>query len=163
MPAFDIVNKVDLQEVDNAVNMTKKMIATRYDFRKSRTEITLNKKEMSIRILTEDSMKLKAVQSELYTNLSKRSIDPKSIDAGGPQPAAGDMLRLDARIINGIDADIARKIVKMIKQMKLKVQAKIMDDQVRISGKKIDDLQAVIKLLKESSLDVPLQFINMKT
>ena len=163
MPTFDIVNKVDMQEVDNAVNMTKKMIATRYDFRKSRTELTLNKKEEQVNILTEDSMKLKAVEAELSTNLSKRHIDPKALAAGEPQAAAGDMLRLDVRIQSGIDGDTAKKIVKMIKQLKLKVQAKIMEDQVRVTGKKIDDLQAVIQMLKESDLGMPLQYINMKS
>lgn len=163
MPSFDIVNKIDMQEVDNAINMTKKMIANRYDFRKSRTELTLNKKDSLINILTEDSMKMKAIEAELSTNLSKRQVDPKALDLGEVQPAAGDMIKLEVRIIEGIETDTAKKIVKMIKELKLKVQAKIMEDQVRVTGKKIDELQAVIQLLKDKDLGVPLQFINMKS
>jgi hypothetical protein len=163
MPTFDIVNKVDMQEVDNAVNMTRKMISTRYDFRKSQTELTLNKKDKSIHVLTEDSMKMKAVEAELSTNFSKRGIDPKAIDAGEIQSAAGDMIKRDIRIIDGIETDTAKQIVKLIKEQKLKVQAKIMDDQVRVSGKKIDDLQAVISMLKAKDLDVPLKYVNMKS
>ncbi len=163
MPTFDIVNKVDMQEVDNAVNMTRKMVSTRYDFRKSQTELTLNKKDKSIHVLTEDSMKMKAVEGELSTNFSKRGIDPKAIDAGEIQSAAGDMIKRDIRIIDGIETDTAKQIVKLIKEQKLKVQAKIMDDQVRVSGKKIDDLQAVISMLKAKDLDVPLKYVNMKS
>ncbi len=163
MSSFDIVNKVDLQEVDNAVNMTKKMIATRYDFRKSRTELSLNRKEKKIHVVTEDSMKMKAIDAELSTSFSRRRIDPKAMDFGEVERAAGDMIKRDIRIIDGIDSDSARQIVKLIKGLKLKVQAKIMEDQVRISGKKIDDLQAVISMLKAKDMGIPLQFINMKS
>lgn len=163
MPSFDIVNKIDMQEVDNAVNMTRKMIASRYDFRKSRTELTLNKKEARIHILTEDTMKMKAVEDELISNLVKRKVDAKALDQKEIEPAAGDMIKRDVNIIQGIGSDTAREIVKMIKKQKLKVQAKIMDDQVRVSGKKIDDLQAVIQMVKSSDMGVPLQFVNMKS
>ncbi len=163
MPSFDIVNKIDMQEVDNAVNMTRKMITSRYDFRKSRTELTLNKKEARIHILTEDTMKMKAVEDELISNLVKRKVDAKALDQKEIEPAAKDMIKRDVNIIQGIGSDTAREIVKMIKKQKLKVQAKIMDDQVRVSGKKIDDLQAVIQLLKAGDLGVPLQFVNMKS
>ena len=163
MPSFDIVNKIDMQEVDNAVNMTKKMIASRYDFRKSRTELTLSKKEARIHILTEDTMKMKAVENELISNLVKRKVDAKALDQKEIEPAAKDMIKRDVNIIQGIGGDTAREIVKMIKKQKLKVQAKIMDDQVRVSGKKIDDLQAVIQMLKAGDLGVPLQFVNMKS
>lgn len=162
MPTFDIVNKLDMQEVDNAVNMTKKMVATRYDFRKSKTEITLHRQENRISLLTEDNMKLKAIESELNTNLAKRQIDLKALDYGKPESAAHDMLRCEVGIIEGIDKDTARKIVKLIKDTKLKVQAAIQDQQVRVTGKKIDDLQSVIRMLKESDLGVPLQYVNMR-
>ena len=162
MPSFDIVNKVDLQEVDNAVNNTRKMTQTRYDFRGSKTEIELNRKDSKISILTEDSMKMKAIEGELIVNLVKRKVDAKSVKFGEPERAAGDMVKLDADIIAGIDKDTARKIVKMIKETKMKVQAAIQEDQVRVSGKKIDDLQKVIALLKEKDLGVPLQYINMR-
>lgn len=163
MPSFDIVNKLDMQEVDNAVNMTKKMIATRYDFRKSKSELTLNRKEGSVHVLTEDTMKLKAIEGELIGNLSKRKIDAKALDYKDVEQAAGDMIKRDINILQGIDSDTAKKIVKLIKGKKLKVQAKIMEDQVRVTGKKIDDLQEVIAMLKAEDLGVPLQYVNMKS
>jgi len=162
MPSFDIVNRVDMQEVDNAVNLTRKIIATRYDFRKSQTEINLNRKEQNIRMITEDTMKMKAVQDELIGSLVKRKVDPKVLDFKEVEPASKGMLKCEVRLVDGIDMDTARSIVKMIKDLKLKVQAQIQDNQVRVSGKKIDDLQTVIAMLKKSNLKVPLQFVNMK-
>ena len=163
MPSFDIVNKVDMQEVDNAVNNTRKMTQTRYDFRGSNTTIELNRKDSRINILTEDTMKLKAVENELISNLVKRGVDAKALKLGESERASGDMVRLDAGIIAGIDKDTARKIVKLIKDTKMKVQAAIQEDQVRVSGKKIDDLQKVIAMLKEQDLGVPLQYVNMRS
>lgn len=163
MPSFDIVNKVDLQEVDNAVNNTRKMTQTRYDFRGSKTGIELNRKDSKISILTEDSMKMKAIEGELIGNLVKRQVDAKSVKFGEPERAAGDMVKLEAEIIAGIDKETARKIVKMIKETKMKVQAAIQEDQVRVTAKKIDDLQKVIALLKEQDLGVPLQYVNMRS
>lgn len=162
MPSFDIVNKVDLQEVDNALNNTRKMTQTRYDFRGSKTEIELNRKDSKISILTEDSMKMKAIENELIANLVKRKVDAKSVKFGDPERAAGDMVKLDAEILAGIDKETARSIVKMIKETKMKVQAAIQEDQVRVTAKKIDDLQSVIALMKEKDLGVPLQYINMR-
>ncbi len=163
MPSFDIVNKVDLQEVDNAVNNTRKMTQTRYDFRGSKTTVELNRQENRINILTEDSMKMKAIENELISNLVKRHVDAKSVKFGEPERAAGDAVRLEAEVIAGIDIETARKIVKMIKEMKMKVQAAIQEDQVRVTAKKIDDLQKVIAMLKEKDLGVPLQYINMRS
>ncbi|MFA5810508.1 MAG: YajQ family cyclic di-GMP-binding protein [Thermoleophilia bacterium] len=163
MPSFDIVNQLDMQEVDNAVNITKKMIATRFDFRKSKSEATLHRKEGRIHILTEDTMKMKAIEGELITSLSKRGIDAKALVYKDVEQAAGDMIKRDIDIIQGIESDIAKKIVKMIKARKLKVQAKIMEDQVRVSGKKIDDLQEVISMFKAEDMGVPLQYVNMKS
>ena len=163
MPSFDIVNQVDLQEVDNAVNNTRKMTQTRYDFRGSKTEIELNRKDSKISILTEDNMKMKAIESELISNLVKRQVDAKSVRFGEPERAAGDLVKLDAEIIAGIDKETARKIVKIIKETKMKVQAAIQEDQVRVTAKKIDDLQSVIALMKEQDLGVPLQYINMRS
>ncbi|PIS38285.1 MAG: YajQ family cyclic di-GMP-binding protein [Nitrospirae bacterium CG08_land_8_20_14_0_20_52_24] len=162
MPSFDIVNRVDMQEVDNAVNLTRKIITTRYDFRKSQTEINLNRKEQNIRMITEDTMKMKAVQDELIGSLVKRKVDPKVLDFKEVEPASKGMLKCEVRLVDGIDMDTARSIVKMIKDLKLKVQAQIQDNQVRVSGKKIDDLQTVIAMLKKSNLKVPLQFVNIK-
>jgi cyclic-di-GMP-binding protein len=162
MPSFDIVSRVDFQEVDNAVNITKKTILSRYDFRNSKTEITLDKKEKKIQVTTEDDMKLRAVQDSLIENLVKRKVDRKFLEPKQTEPAAQGMIRRELAIKEGVDSDTARSIVKMIKDRKLKVQAAIQENQVRVTGKKIDDLQEVIQLLRGSPLPIPLQFINMQ-
>jgi cyclic-di-GMP-binding protein len=162
MPSFDIVNRIDLQEVDNAVNITKKAILSRYDFRESKTEIALDKKEKKVRITTEDDMKMRAVQETLIENLVKRKVDTKCLEAKPSQMAAQGMTQREITIREGVDADTARNIVKMIKDRKLKVQAAIQEKQVRVTGKKIDDLQEVIEVLRSASLPIPLQFINMQ-
>ena len=162
MPSFDIVSRVDFQEVDNAVNITKKAILTRYDFRNSKTEITLDKKEKKIHVTTEDDMKLRAVQDSLIENLVKRKVDRKFLEPKPTEPAAQGMVRRELAIKEGVDSDTARSIVKIIKDRKLKVQAAIQDSQVRVTAKKIDDLQEVIQLLRATPLPIPLQFMNMQ-
>jgi cyclic-di-GMP-binding protein len=162
MPSFDIVNRIDLQEVDNAVNITKKAILTRYDFRESKTEITLDKKDKKIRVVTEDEMKLRAVQDTLIENLVKRKVDRKCLEPKASEMAAQGMMQREIAIKEGVDSDTARTIVKMIKDKKLKVQAAIQENQVRVTGKKIDDLQEVIQLLRGAAMPIPLQFINMQ-
>lgn len=163
MPSFDIVSRIDLQEVDNAVNITTKTIITRYDFRGSKTEITLDKKDKKIQVTTEDDMKLRAIQDTLIENLVKRKVDRRCLDAKTPEPAAHGMIKREIAIKEGVDSDNARNIVKMIKDKKLKVQAAIQDGQVRVTGKKIDDLQEVIQMLRGASLPIPLQFVNMQS
>jgi uncharacterized protein YajQ (UPF0234 family) len=162
MPSFDIVSRIDLQEVDNAVNITKKTILARFDFRESKTEITLDKKEKKIQLTTEDEMKLRAVQDTLIENLVKRKVDRKCLEAKPSEMAAHGMVQRAIAIKEGVDSDTARSIVKMIKDRKLKVQAAIQENQVRVTGKKIDDLQEVIQLVRGSNLPIPLQFINMQ-
>lgn len=162
MPSFDIVSRIDLQEVDNAVNITKKAILSRYDFRGSKTEITLDKKEKTIRVTTEDDMKMRAVQESLIENLVKRKVDPKSLDSKPVQMAAHGMVQREIAIKEGIDSDTARQIVKLIKDQKLRVQAAIQENQVRVTGKKIDDLQSVIQLVRGAKLEIPLQYVNMQ-
>ena len=162
MASFDIVSRVDLQEIDNAVNITKKAILSRYDFRGSKTEITLDKKEKKIRVITEDDMKMRAVQDALVENLVKRKVDAKSLDPKTVQMAARGMVQREIAIKEGVDSDTARQIVKLIKDQKLKVQATIQENQVRVTGKKIDDLQSVIQLLRSAKLAIPLQYINMQ-
>jgi uncharacterized protein YajQ (UPF0234 family) len=161
MPSFDIVSRVDLQEADNAVNVARKTIVTRYDFRASKTEITLDKKEKKIRVVTEDEMKMRAVQETLVENFVRRKVDPKALEAKEIQPASGGMIQCEIAIKEGVDTDTARTIVKLIKGLNLKVQAAIQDQQVRVSGKQIDDLQAVIKAVRAANIGVPLQFSNM--
>lgn len=162
MPSFDIVSRIELQEVDNAVNITKKAILSRYDFRGSKTEITLDKKEKTIHVTTEDEMKMRAVQETLIENLVKRKVDRKCLDPKQSQMAAQGMIQREIAIKEGVDSDTARNIVKMIKEKKLKVQAAIQENQVRVTGKQIDDLQTVMQTLRAANLSIPLQFINMQ-
>ena len=161
MASFDIVSRVDMQEVDNAVNMTRKAILTRFDFRESKTEITLDKKEKKIHVVTEDEMKMRAIQDTLVEHLVRRKIDVKSLEPKEIQMASHGMIQREFAIKEGVDADTARAIVKLIKGQKWKVQASIQENQVRVSGKKIDDLQAVIQLVREAKFQIPLQFVNM--
>lgn len=161
MASFDIVSRVDMQEVDNAVNMTRKAILTRFDFRESKSEITLDKKEKKIQVQTEDEMKMRAIQDALVEHLVRRKIDVKSLEPKEIQMASQGMIRREFAIKEGVDADTARTIVKLIKGQKWKVQASIQENQVRVSGKKLDDLQAVIQMVRDAKLPVPLQFVNM--
>jgi cyclic-di-GMP-binding protein len=162
MASFDIVSRVDLQEVDNAVNVARKALLARYDFRGSKTAIDLDKKEKKIRVITEDEMKMRAVHDALIENLAKRKVDPRALDAKPNEMAGQGMLRREIVIKEGLDSDNARAIVKMIKDRKLKVQAAIQEQQVRVTGKSIDDLQSVIQMLRSANLAIPLQFINMQ-
>lgn len=162
MPSFDIVNHVDLQEVDNAINNTKKEIATRYDFRGSPTEVNLDKKEEVIHVVAEHEMRMDAVMDMLMTHLIRRKVDPKVLKPKAIEPTSQGHVKREINIQEGIETEIARKIVKLIKDQKLKVQAAIQDEQVRVTGKKIDDLQEVIKMLRGQDLGIPLQFVNMK-
>jgi cyclic-di-GMP-binding protein len=163
MPSFDIVSKVDAQNVDNAINVAKKEILTRYDFRESKSSIELDKKNLSLTITTENEMRIDAIEDVIRARLIKQGIDPLSLDFGKEQYASGSMIRKDIKIKEGIDKETAKKVVKAIKDSGLKVQAAIMDDQIRVTGKKLDDLQAVIALCKRSNFETPLQFINMKS
>jgi uncharacterized protein YajQ (UPF0234 family) len=162
MPSFDIVNRVDMQEVDNATNNTKKEISTRYDFRGSPASVTLDKKEMKIHIVAEHEMRMDAVIDMLMTHFVKRKIDPTVLKLKPIEPTSQGHVKRDIEILEGIDTETAKKIVKLIKEQKLKVQATIQDKQIRVSGKKIDDLQEVIKMLRNQNLGIPLQFVNMK-
>lgn len=162
MPSFDVVSRVDMQEIDNAVNQVAKEISTRFDFRGSKTEIELDRKDNKLTLLTEDDMKLRAIKDMLISKVVRRSIEAKALDFGTPEKAGGDMLRQTVSIVNGIDIDTARKVVKMIKDAKLKVQAAIQGDEVRVTGKKRDDLQEVISLLKDADVDTPLQYVNFR-
>ncbi len=163
MPSFDIVSKVDMQEVDNAINNTRKEIMTRYDLRQGKSEVDLNREVGTIKMVAEDKMKMKAIQDIIVSNLVRRKIDPKCLAVGDSEGTSGGQLKCEAVINQGIERDLARKIVKLIKDRKLKVQAAIQDDQVRVTGKKLDDLQNVIGMLKGTDLEIPLQFVNMKS
>jgi len=162
MPSFDAVNEIDLQEVDNAVNNTAKEIQNRYDFRDSKTEVDFNRKDKVITVTTEDSMKLKAVREMLVSNMIKRKLDPKSMEYKEAVGTSHGGLRQNVVLKEGIDRDTAKKMVKLVKDTKLKVQAAIHEDKVRVTGKKIDDLQEVMAMLRSAGLELPLQFVNFK-
>ncbi len=160
MPSFDVVSKVDPQEVDNAVNQTRKEVGQRYDFKGTKTEI--REEENALHIVSDDEFKVKAVVDVLQSKLVRRGVSLKALVYGKIEPAAGGLAKQTITVQQGIDTDKARHIVKLIKDRKLKVQAQIQADQVRVSGKKRDDLQAVIELLKAQELDLPLQFLNYR-
>ncbi|TND08521.1 MAG: hypothetical protein FD123_2317 [Bacteroidetes bacterium] len=162
MPSFDITNKIDPQTLDNAINSARKEILNRFDFRDSKSTIELNKKDLVLNILTEDEMRIRSIVDVIRGRMVKQGLDPRCLDEGKEQYASGNMVRKDVKVKEGIDKESGRKILKDIKDSKLKVQAQMMDDQVRVTGKKIDDLQAVIALLRRGNYDLPLQFVNMK-
>jgi uncharacterized protein YajQ (UPF0234 family) len=163
MPSVDIVSRVDLQEVDNTVNNAVKEITNRYDFRGSDTELTLDKKDKVIRVVTSDTMKMEAIREILLTKAVKRGIETKVFDFGEVLPGGKNNVKQEIKIREGLEKELAQKIVKQIKEMKLKVQAAIQGDELRVTGKQIDDLQSVMQMLKaKEDLPVPLQFVNMK-
>jgi cyclic-di-GMP-binding protein len=161
MPSFDIVSKVDMQEVDNAINQTVKEIAQRYDFKGSKAEVTLEKE--SIKVLADDDFRLKAVIDILQSKFVKRNISPKALQYGKAETASGGMVRQIITLQIGISKEKAKEIGAVIKDTKLKVQSQIQDDQLRVTGKNIDDLQAVIATLKGKDLDIDLQFVNFRS
>jgi hypothetical protein len=163
MPSFDIVSRIDLQQVDNAVNISKNAILARYDFRGSKTAILLDKQDRRIHVTTEDDMKMRAVQDTLIENLVKRKVDRRCLEPKANEMAAQGMIKREIALKEGVDPDHARAIVKMIKDRKLKVQAAIQAQQVRVTGKSIDDLQSVIQMLRAANLAIPLQFVNMQS
>ncbi|MFD2287528.1 YajQ family cyclic di-GMP-binding protein [Pedobacter petrophilus] len=162
MPSFDIVSKVDAQTLDNAINNAKKEILNRFDFNGSKSTVELDKKTNVITIVTEDDMRLKAIEGSIISRMMKQNLDPKSMDFGKENIASGNMIRKEITIKEGLDKEAAKKVVAKIKASGLKVQPSIMDDQVRVTAKKIDDLQAVITLCRGEDFDQPLQFINMR-
>ncbi len=162
MPSFDIVNKIDIQTLDNAINVARKDITSRYDFKGSKSTIELDKKLLNIHILTESEMRIEAIEDTIRSRMIKQGLNPLALDFGKEQYASGNLLKKDIKIKQGIDKETAKKIVKHIKDLKLKVEAQIMDEQVRVTGKKIDELQAVISSVRAATFEIPVQFVNMK-
>lgn len=158
--SFDVVSELDLQEVDNAVNQTLKEIQTRFDFKGSKSEVSLD--DNSIVVSSDDEYKLAAVYDVLQSKCVKRGISLKALKPGKIEPAAGGTVRQRIVLQQGISQDTAKQIVKLVKDTKLKVQASIQGEQVRVSGKNRDDLQNVIQTLKNADIDVPLQFTNYR-
>jgi cyclic-di-GMP-binding protein len=160
MPSFDTVSRVDLQEVDNALNQTRKEVAQRYDLKDSKTEIEWDQKDITI--TSADDFKVKAVVDVLQSKLVKRNVPIKNLDYGVVESALGGRARQKIKVQQGIETEKAREIVKFIKSSGVKVQAQIMDDEVRVTAKKRDDLQDVIAKLRAADLGIALQFVNFR-
>ena len=160
MPSFDVVSQVDMQEVSNALQQTRKEVEQRYDFKGSKTEIEQEKNV--VKITSDNDFKVKAVVDILQSKFVKRNINLKSLEYGKIEPAAGGAARQVITIHQGLDTDAAREVVKLIKETKIKVQSQVQDDQVRVTAKQRDDLQGVIQALRGADFRRPLQFINMR-
>jgi uncharacterized protein YajQ (UPF0234 family) len=160
MPSFDIVSEINEQEVDNAVNQATKELANRYDLRGGNCEIIWEKEVITLK--ANDDMKINSVRYILQTKLHKRGIDISAVKFEKPEPIGGMMLKQVGKILQGLEKEKAKEIVKSIKDSKLKVQAQIMDEQVRVTAKSIDELQTTISHCKSQKFGVPLQFTNMR-
>jgi hypothetical protein len=160
MPSFDIVSKTDLPEVDNALQAARREIETRYDFKGS--DCSIDRSEDSLTIRADDDFKLKQVQELLRGHMARRKVDTRAFDFQKPEKASGNSLRQIVAIKQGIDRELGQKIVKAIKAAKLKVQVAIQGDELRVSGKKRDDLQDAIALVKDQKYEHPLQYVNFR-
>lgn len=158
--SFDIVSKIDFQEVGNAITQAEKEILTRFDFKGSKSSIELEKEELVIG--SDDEFKLKSVIDILQSKLVKRGVPIKNMDFGKIEGASGGAVRQRVKLRQGIEQDVAKKINTMIRDSKLKVKSQIQGDQIRVTGKSRDDLQAVIALLRGADLPVELQFMNYR-
>ncbi len=160
MPSFDIVSRTEIPEVDNAVNGAMREIATRYDFKGS--SCSIERSEAILTLKADDDFKLKQVQELLRGYLARRKVDAAAFDFGKPEKASGDSLRQIVTIKQGIERELAQKLVKEVKAAKLKVQVAIQGDELRVSGKKRDDLQDAIALVKGLEIEQPLQYVNFR-
>jgi len=163
MPSLDVVSTVDMQALDNAVNNVKREVSTRYDFKNVRSEITLDRKGKTIQIVTGDDSKVKAMVEMLVGQCTRLKVSPRCLELGEIGASAHGAARMDIRIKEGIPRETCQKIVKYIKGLKLNVQPVMQENQVRVTGKQIDDLREVMRLLNAQNYDVPLAFVNMKS
>ncbi len=162
MPSVDVVSRIDVQAIDNAVNNTKREVTSRFDFRGVDTEIEFDRKTKMIHVQSGDEGKVRAIVDMLMTHSIRLKIDPRALEVKEIEPTSKGASKLDIHIKEGLSQDTARKIVKLVKGMNVKVQPAIQGDEVRLTGKKIDELQAIMKSLREQDYDLPLQFVNMK-
>ena len=160
MPSFDIVSRVDFQEIDNAIANALREITNRYDFKGSNT--TLERSEKVITIVTDDDLKLSQVNDILISHFVRRKLDPLALGKKDKEKAGGDRIRQTISLVEGIEQDVAKKITAEIKSSKMKVQAKINGNELRIDGKKRDDLQAAMQLIEDLNVGIPVQFINFR-
>lgn len=162
MPSFDVVSKTDMEEVKNAIDGAMREIGTRFDFKGSKSSLELKPKENEIVIIADDALKLKQVHDLLLTYITRRKLETSCLDFGAEEHAAGNTIRQTVKIKQGISQEIAKQITKSIKDSKAKVQCSIQGDELRISGKKRDDLQATIAFIKSLGINQPLQFVNFR-
>ena len=160
MPSFDIVSKIETTAVDNALAGVTKEMQVRYDFKGSRCEVSRN--DETILITADDELKRRQVEELILTHLTRKGVDTKALDFANPEQAGGNVVKQNVLVRQGIHCEIAQKIVKCIKAAKLKTQASIQGDEIRVSGKKRDDLQATMAVIKELNLDLPLQYENFR-
>ncbi|GGG28069.1 YajQ family cyclic di-GMP-binding protein [Hymenobacter glacieicola] len=163
MASFDIVSKVDPQTLENAVNTAKKELQTRYDLRDTKGGIELDKKANTVTLTSENSMRVKALEDILLTRVVKQGIDGTALDFTAEEQANGALIKKVIKVRAGVDKEAGRKIIKAIKDGKVKVEAQMQDDQIRVTAKKIDELQAAIAILRRTDIGQPLQFVNMKS
>ncbi len=163
MPSFDIVSKVDVQTLDNAVNVTRKELENRFDFKGSHLSVNLDKKDSKISLETDSDMQMRQLTDVLISRSMKQGIDAMAFDFSKEGFTTGKIFKKEVPVRNGLKQEDAKKVVKVIKDSGLKVQVQIMDDLVRVTAKKIDDLQEVIQLCKTAGLEFPMQYINMRS
>ena len=160
MPSFDIVSRVDFQEIDNAIANALREITNRYDFKGSNT--TVERSEKVIAIVTDDDLKLSQVNDILISHFVRRKLDPLALGKKDKEKAGGDRIRQTISLVEGIEQDVAKKITSEIKNSKMKIQAKINGNELRIDGKKRDDLQLAMQLIEDLKVGIPVQFINFR-
>ena len=163
MPSLDIVSRINFAELDNAIQNTRKAVAARFDYRNSPVEMTLDKKEKTLKLQAADEGKLAGLKEMFLHAAMKRGIEAKSLEFGEPEPGGAGQHKQQVKLKEGLAPELAKQIAKMVKESKIKVQASIQGEEVRLSGKQIDDLRAVMALLNKADLAQPLQYINMKS
>ena len=160
MSSFDVVSRLDFQEIDNAIGNSLREIGTRYDFKGSHT--TIERSEKQLTVITDDDLKLRQVHDLIITHLVRRKVDTLCLKDRLKEKASGNKIRQVYRLVEGIEQSIAKKITADIKSSKIKVQVKINGNELRIDGKKKDDLQTVIQMIKDAKLGIPIQFVNYR-
>ena len=160
MPSFDVVSRLDFQEIENAIANVLREISTRYDFKGSQT--TLDRKDKDLTVVTDDELKLNQVHDLIITHFVRRKVDPLTLKKDSKEKAGGDKVRQVYKLNEGIEQAIAKKITADVKSSKMKVQVKINGNELRVEGKKRDDLQAVMKMIEEAKVGIPIQFINFR-
>jgi uncharacterized protein YajQ (UPF0234 family) len=160
MPSFDIVSRLDLAEVDNAIAGIDREIATRFDFKGSKCQV--KREEAAISLVADDDLKLKQMHELLKVHLTRRKVDPAALEFKSPEKASGNTIRQVVALRQGVDADLARKLVRAVKDSKLKVQVAVQGTELRVSAKKRDDLQAAIGVLRALKIEQPLQYLNFR-